>query len=97
MVVSTLFPQDQECHMYLRTIGKSKTLAATLSVTEPEDDSDNQDNGILNAFTAIANPIEGLLKMWTKKRTWWSLNLRRWMNKMTSTQPMQNLQGLEKT
>ena len=28
--------------------------------------------------------------MWMKKRTWWSLNLRRWMNKMTSTQPMQN-------
>ena len=25
-----------------------------------------------------------------KKRTWWSLNLRRWMNKMTSTQLMQN-------
>ena len=62
MVVSTLLPQDKECHMYLRTIGKSKTLAATLSVTEPEDDSNNQDNGILNAFTTTANPIEGAVE-----------------------------------
>ena len=28
--------------------------------------------------------------MWMKKRTWWSLNLKRWMSKMTSTQPMQS-------
>ena len=28
----------QECPTYLKTIGKSKTLAATLSDTEPEDD-----------------------------------------------------------
>ena len=62
MVVSTLFPQDQECHMYLRTIGKSKTLAATLSVTKPEDDFDNEDEGILNAFTATINPTEGIVE-----------------------------------
>ena len=42
----------QECPTYLKTIGKSKALAATLSDTEPEDDSDNEDDGILNAFTA---------------------------------------------
>ena len=38
------------------TIGKRKALAATLSDTEPENDSDNEDNGILNAFTATVNP-----------------------------------------
>ena len=48
--------------MYLKTIGKSKALAATLSDTEPEDDSDNKDGGILNAFTAIVNPTEGIIE-----------------------------------
>ena len=46
----------QECSTYLKTIGKSKALATTLSDTELEDDSDNEDNGILNAFTATVNP-----------------------------------------
>ena len=46
----------QECPTYLKTIGKSKTLVATLSDTEPEDDSDNEDDGILNAFTTTINP-----------------------------------------
>ena len=49
----------QECPTYLKTIGKSKVFAATLSDTEPEDDLDNKDDGILNAFTATVNPIEG--------------------------------------
>ena len=71
--------------MYQKTIGKSKALATTLSDTEPEDDFDNEDDGILNAFIATIILLKGLLKMWMKKRTWWSLNLRRWMNKMTST------------
>ena len=39
-----------ECLTYLKSIGKSKALAATLSDTEPEEDSDNEDDGILNAF-----------------------------------------------
>ena len=34
----------QECSTYLKTIGKSKALAATLSDTEPEEDSDNEDD-----------------------------------------------------
>ena len=38
----------QECPTYLKTIRKSKALAATLSNTEPEDDSDNEDDGILS-------------------------------------------------
>ena len=52
----------QECPTYLKTIGKSKALAATLSDNEPEDDSNNEDNGILNAFTATVNPTEGIVK-----------------------------------
>ena len=52
----------QECPIYLKTIGKSKALATTLSDTEPEDDSDNEDDGILNAFTATVNPTEGIDK-----------------------------------
>ena len=35
----------QECPIYLKSIGKSKALAATLSDIEPEDDSDNEDDG----------------------------------------------------
>ena len=41
----------QECPTYLKTIRKSKALSTTLSDTEPEDDFDNEDDGILNAFT----------------------------------------------
>jgi len=53
----------QEYPTYLKTIRKSKALAATLSDTEPEDDSDdNDDEGILNAFTATVNPIEGIVE-----------------------------------
>ena len=46
----------QECLTYHKTIGKSKAFAATLSDTEPEDD------GILNAFSATANPIKGIVE-----------------------------------
>ena len=50
----------KECPTYLMTIGKSTDLAATLSDTELEDDlNDNNDEGILNAFTATMNPTEG--------------------------------------
>ena len=52
----------QECPTYLKTSGKSKALAATLSDTEPEDDSDNEDDGILNAFTTTVNPTEGIVE-----------------------------------
>ena len=53
---------NQECPTYLKTIGKSKAFATTLSDTEPEDDSNNEDDGILNAFTATANPTEGIVE-----------------------------------
>ena len=52
----------QECSTYLKSIRKSKALAATLSNTKPEDDSDNEDDGILNAFTATVNPTEGIVE-----------------------------------
>ena len=51
-----------ECPTYLKSIGKSKALTATLSDTEPEEDSDNEDNGILNAFTATINPTDGIIE-----------------------------------
>ena len=51
-----------ECPTYLKSIGKSKALAATLSDTKPEDDWDNEDDGILNAFTTTVNPTEGIVE-----------------------------------
>ena len=35
--------------------------------TKPEDDSDNEDNGILNAFTATVNSTEGIFENVDKK------------------------------
>ena len=51
-----------ECATYLKSIGKSKALTATLSDTEPEDDSDNEDDEILNAFTASVDPTERIVE-----------------------------------
>ena len=52
----------QKCLTYLKTIRKSKALAATLSDTELKNDSDNEDDGILNAFTTTVNPTEGIVE-----------------------------------
>ena len=52
----------QECPTYLNSIGKSKALIATLSNTVLEDDSDNEDDEILYAFTATVTPTEGIVK-----------------------------------
>ena len=51
-----------ECPTYLKSIGNSKELAATLSDTEPKEDSDNEDDGILNAFTATVNPTDEIVE-----------------------------------
>ena len=51
-----------ECPTYLKSIGKSKALPATLSDTEPEDDFDNEDDGILNAFIATIDPTNGIVE-----------------------------------
>ena len=88
-----------ECPTYLKSIGKSKTFATTLSDTEPEDDSDNEDDedvveeeeDVVEEDVIPTMPslpllilLMGLLKMWLKKRNWWSPSLRRWMIRMTS-------------
>ena len=75
MAVSTLFTANQsasgvkvldmkqECPTYLKTIRKSKALATTLSDTELEDDlDDNDDEGILNAFTVTVDSTDGFRK-----------------------------------
>ena len=77
MVISTLFPPNrtkvlqmsrfghmkQECPTYLKSIGKCKALAATLSDIEPEIESDDSDDEqIWSAFTAIVNPTEGIVE-----------------------------------
>ena len=51
-----------ECPTYLKIIGKSKVLAATFSDTELEEDFDNEDDGILNAFTATVNSIDVIVE-----------------------------------
>ena len=51
-----------QCPTYLKSIGKSKALAVTLSDTDPKDDSDNEDDGILNAFTTTVNPTDGIVE-----------------------------------
>ena len=52
----------QKCPTYLKSIGKSKAVAATLSDTKPEDDSNNEDDGILNAFTTIVNHTDEIVE-----------------------------------
>ena len=51
-----------ECPTYLKSIGKSKAIVATLSDTEPKEDSNNEDDGILNAFIATNNPTDGIVE-----------------------------------
>ena len=72
-----------ECPTYLKSIGKSKALAATLSDTEPEEDSDNEDDGILNAFTATIDPTDGIFEDVIEEEELVESKFRRWMIKMT--------------
>ena len=51
-----------ECPTYLKSIGKSKALAVTLSDIKLKDDSDNEDDRILNAFTTTVNPTDGIVE-----------------------------------
>ena len=51
-----------ECPTYLKSIGKSKAFVATLTDTEPKEDSNNEDDGILNAFTATINPTDRIVE-----------------------------------
>ena len=52
----------QECPTYFKIIGKSKTLTVTLSDIKPDDDFDNEDDGILNAFTTTVNSTKGIVE-----------------------------------
>ena len=54
----------QECSTYLKSIGKSKALVATLNDSEQEADSDesNQER-IVSTFIAIVESIEGEVKV----------------------------------
>ena len=53
----------QECLTYLKSIGKSKALAANLSDIELEIESNDNDNEIiLNGFTATVDPTKGITK-----------------------------------
>ena len=52
----------QECPTYLKSIGKIKALVTTLSDTEPKDYSNNEDDEILNAFTATVNPTDRIVE-----------------------------------
>ena len=50
----------QECPTYLKSIGKSKVLAATLSDSEPVANSDESDQeGMVSAFIATVKSTEG--------------------------------------
>ena len=46
----------------LRALGRARHLLLPLSDTEPEDDSDNEDDGILNAFMATIDPTDGIVE-----------------------------------
>ena len=48
--------------MYLKSIEKSKAFATTFSDTEPKEDSDNEDDEILNAFTTTVNSTDGIVE-----------------------------------
>ena len=51
----------QECPTYLKSIRKSKALAATLSDIEHETESeDSEDEEILSAFTTTVDFTEGI-------------------------------------
>ena len=58
----------QECPTYLKSIGKSKSLAATLSDIEPRADSDDSDQEeIVSAFTAIIESPEEAVELVDKE------------------------------
>ena len=88
--VPWLWSHEARMPTYIKSIGKSKALAATLSDTEPEDDSDNEDDGVLNAFTATVNPTERIVEDVEEEEELVDSSVKRWMIKMISIQPMRN-------
>ena len=54
----------QECPTYLKSIAKSNALAATMSDTKPEANSDDSDQeGIVSAFTATIESPEEVVEL----------------------------------
>ena len=61
----------QECPTYLKSIGKSKVLATTLSDLELEADSNESDQeGIVSAFTITFESTDGI-KVWEDRWSGW--------------------------
>ena len=79
-----------ECPTYLKSIGKSKAFATTLSDIELKDDSDNEDDGILNAFIATVNPTDGIAKDAVEEEELVESKFEKMDTKMTSIQSMRN-------
>ena len=61
-----------------------------MSDTESEDDSDNKDDGILNAFTATFNPTEGIVEDVNEEEEFVESKFEKMMIKMIFIQPMRN-------
>ena len=81
----------QECPTYLKSVWKSKAIVATLSDTESEIELDNSDDeNILNVFTVIVDPIEGVTETVDNEKDLVDSKFEKWSIKMTSIQPMQN-------
>ena len=61
-----------------------------MSDTESEDDSDNKDDGILNAFTATFNPTKGIVEDVNEEGEFVESKFENMMIKMIFIQPMRN-------
>ena len=79
-----------KCPTYLKSIGKSKAFAATLSDTELEEDSDNEDDKILNAFIATVNPTNGIVEDVDKEEEFVESKFEKMDDQDESIQPMRN-------
>ena len=81
----------QECPTYLKSIGKSKALATTLSESEPEAYSNESDQeGIVSAFIATIESTKEVVDVIDDEEELMKSNLRIWMIRMTSTLPTQS-------
>ena len=62
--MSRIWTHEAKCPTYLKSIGKSKALAATLSDTELKANSDDSDqDGIVSAFTATAEVLREVVEL----------------------------------
>ena len=79
----------QECPTYLMSIGKSKAIAATLSNTELEIESeDSDDKGILSFFIATVDLTEGVVEVVDEEEDLVESKFEKMNNQDESIQPM---------